>query len=61
MDFKDVKQLTNTEISLYKKELENEYETIKTKINKLCDELEQLDKEYVKVENEVGVRKNRLF
>ena len=61
MDFKNIKELSNSELALYKKELENRYEVLKTKINKLCDELDAIDKEYVKVEKETIIRQSKKF
>ena len=34
MELKNIKELSNSELGLYKKELENYYEVLKTKISK---------------------------
>lgn len=54
---KDCKILTNNELKLYKLSLENEYEAIKAKIVALEKELDALDVEYIKVENEEKIRR----
>jgi hypothetical protein len=54
---KDCKTLTNNEIKLYKLALENEYEAVKAKITELEKQLDELDREYVKVENEEKIRR----
>lgn len=54
---KDVKLMSNNELKLYKLSLENEYEATKAKIAKLEKELDILDIEYVKVENEEKIRR----
>ena len=54
---KDCKILTNNELKLYKLSLENEYEAVKAKIAALEEELDKLDIEYVKVENEEKIRR----
>lgn len=54
---KDCKILSNNELKLYKLALENEYEAIKAKINALEDELDRLDRQYAKAENEEKIRR----
>lgn len=54
---KDCKTLSNNELKLYKLALENEYEAIKAKIASLEEQLDTLDREYVKVENEEKIRR----
>lgn len=53
---KDIKTLSNSELSLYKKELENEYDSVKNKILTLCEKLETIDKEYNKINKELSIR-----
>lgn len=54
---KDCKNMSNNELKLYKLSLENEYEAIKAKITALEQELDSLDREYVKAENEEKIRR----
>jgi hypothetical protein len=49
--------MTNNELKLYKLSLENEYEAVKAKINDLEDQLDELDREYVKAEREEETRR----
>ena len=54
---KDCKKLSNSELKLYKLALENEYEAIKSKIEALEKQLDELDREYLKAENEEKIRR----
>lgn len=54
---KDCKTLSNNELKLYKLSLENEYEAVKAKIAALEQTLDELDREYVKAENEEKIRR----
>ena len=54
---KNCKNMSNNELKLYKLSLENEYETVKAKIAALEGQLDNLDKEYVKAENEEKIRR----
>lgn len=54
---KDCKTLSNNELKLYKLSLENEYEAVKAKIAALEEELDKLDLEYNKAENEEKIRR----
>ncbi len=54
---KDCKNISNSELRLYKLNLENEYEAIKAKIASLEEELDKLDREYAKAENEEKIRR----
>lgn len=54
---KDIKNMSNNELKLYKLSLENEYEAIKSKIKNLDERLDSLDREYIKVENEENIRR----
>lgn len=61
MDRKNIKEMSNNEILLYKKELSDEFEITKAKIEQLCDTLKNIDDEYAKVENELKIRGNSLY
>jgi len=49
--------MSNNELKLYKLALENEYEAIKAKITALEEQLDELDREYIKAENEEKIRR----
>ena len=57
MVVKDCKNMSNNELKLYKLSLENEYEAVKAKIAALEQQLDDLDREYVKAENEEKIRR----
>ena len=54
---KDCKNMSNNELKLYKLSLENEYEAVKAKIAALEQQLDDLDREYAKAENEEKIRR----
>lgn len=56
MEFKNTKELSNSEIQLYMTTLENEYEVLKYKVKEQCDLLEKMGKEYNKAEEELKKR-----
>lgn len=49
--------MSNNELKLYKLSLENEYEAIKAKIVALEEQLDRLDVEYGKAEEEERIRR----
>lgn len=49
--------MSNNELRLYKLNLTNEYEAVKAKIVKLETQLDELDREYIKVETEEKIRR----
>ena len=55
------KEMSNSELKLEQKKLTDKYEVTKTKIIELYKELEELDKEYVKIEGEIKLRKSIVF
>lgn len=55
------KEMSNNELKLEQKRLSDKYEVIKNDIIKLYRELEKLDKEYIKIENEIKLRKSIIF
>lgn len=54
---RDCKNMSNNELKLYKLSLENEYAAIKAKIAGLEEELDKLDRAYIKAENEEKIRR----
>lgn len=61
MEFKDCKNLSNNEIQIYRENLRNEFDVLKYKIKDMCDELEKIDAEYAKAENELRIRQSNLY
>lgn len=58
MKEKNIKNMSNSDLRLYKKELENEYEAVKMKIQLSLDKLLEIDNEYKKIDSELNNRKN---
>ena len=54
---KNYKEMTNNELKLHKLTLENEYEATLAKIRELEEHLDELDREYIKIENEEKIRR----
>lgn len=61
MEKKDTKLMSNNELQIYMKTLENEFEAMKIKIQNMCDELKEIDKEYSRVKNELGIRQGNIY
>ena len=57
----DYKQYSNSNLLLEQKRLSNKYEMIKKEIKIKFEELDKLDKEYLKIEREINMRKNILL
>lgn len=58
IQFKDSTNMSNSEIMEYRISLEEEFNKIKEQITILCEQLETLDIEYNKVEEELKTRQN---
>ena len=61
MEFKNVKELSNSEIKLYRETLKNEFDVLKYKIKEMCDELQKIDSEYNKAESELKIRQGNIY
>lgn len=57
MEVKNCSELTNAELKTYSMSLENEFEAVKAKIKVLCEQLEEIEKEYNIAQNEMKIRK----
>lgn len=58
---KDYSLMTNNEIQLWIMNLKNLFESKKNEIKKACDELEMIDSEYNKAQNELNIRGNSIY
>lgn len=58
---RNIKDMSNAEIKTYQETLKNEYEATKKKIQDLIDELDSMDVEYNKTEEELNKRKNFII
>lgn len=52
------KEMSNSELALHKKRLEDEYDTVKAEIQKKLDKLSELENEYKNLETEINNRGN---
>ena len=57
----DFKNKSNNEINIELKNLENEYESIKTKVLKLVERMKELDAEFINGKKELSNRKKGIF
>ena len=53
----EYKELTNAELNIELKKLENQYESTKIKVLKLMNEMKSLNDSYLEVKNELKNRK----
>lgn len=58
MDYKDY---SNNNLLLEQKKLSDKFEIIKKEIKEKFEELDKLDREYLKIEREINMRKNILL
>lgn len=61
MEAYDIQNLTTAEIQLKMRQLSDKFEATKAKILTLCNELEDLDKENEKLQNELKIRQNYIY
>jgi hypothetical protein len=58
---KDFKNMSNGEIKIEMKNLENEYESTKIKILKMVERMKELDAEYIDAKKELTNRSKGVF
>ena len=51
-------EMSNSEIRMRIETLKNEFEAKKIKLRELCEEMGEIEKEYLEANNELSVRKN---
>ena len=51
-------ELSNTEIKLRIEVLENSFESKKNELFKICEEMNNIEKEYLEAKHELEIRKN---
>ena len=51
-------EMSNSEIKMRIETLKNEFESKKIKLRQICEEMGELEKEYLEANNELSVRKN---
>jgi hypothetical protein len=52
------KEMSNSEIKLYIENLRNEFEGKKLKLKEICDEMDEIEREYLNVTKELEIRRN---
>ena len=52
----DYNKLSNSELNILLKEMENEYESLKIKVRDSLEKMENLDKKYVEIKNVLNKR-----
>lgn len=61
MEIKDYKTMSNSELRMEMESLTNMFEGKKLKLRAICEEMDEIEKEYNKVKQELDVRKNALI
>lgn len=59
MEEKNLKGMSNSDIELYKKTLENEFDFIKSEINSRIDKLNEIEQRYLNAEKELVKRSKK--
>ena len=57
MESRKCSDMSNVEIKQYLLTLENEFEAKKAKVKEMCEELKEIEEEYIKAQNEMNLRK----
>jgi hypothetical protein len=55
---KNISEMSNIEIKIYLENLNNEFEGKKLKLKAICEEMDKLEREYLKAKNELEIRRN---
>lgn len=55
---KKYNEMSNSEIRMLIETLKNEFESKKIKLRTICEEMDEIEKEYLDANNELKVRKN---
>ena len=58
---KDLESMSNAELNIKLKNVENEYQAEQKKASEIIAKIEELDKTYVLVKNEIEKRNNSLW
>ena len=58
MEKRDCTNMSNTELKLYIESLRNIFESRKNEIKRICEEMGNVEKEYLKANRELEIRKN---
>lgn len=58
MEKKNYNEMGNSEIKMYIDNLKNEFEAKKMRLKEICDEMNDIEKEYIKATQEMKIRRN---
>ena len=61
MEKKKCSDLSNSEIKLYMETLSNMFENKKNELTKICEDMEEIENEYLSAKRELDIRKNILW
>lgn len=61
MEKKKCSELSNSEIKLYMETLSNMFENKKNELTKICEDMEEIENEYLSAKRELDIRKNILW
>lgn len=55
---KDAKELSNSELKIYLKALEDSFEGKKIELRAICEEMDAIEKEYLGAKHQLEIRRN---
>lgn len=55
---KDAKELSNSELKIYLKTLEDSFEGKKIELRAICEEMDAIEKEYLDAKHQLEIRRN---
>lgn len=58
MEKKEYSVLSNSELKIYIEKLRNLFESKKIELKKICEEMGEIENEYIKATHEIEIRKN---
>ena len=61
MDKRNYKEMSNSELKLQIESLRNIFESKKNMLKNICEEMGEVEKEYLDATHELKIRKNILF
>ena len=61
MEKKNYKEMSNSELKLQIESLRNIFESKKNMLKNICEEMGEVEKEYLNATHELKIRKNILF
>lgn len=56
----NVKEMSNSDLKIYLKTLENSFEGKKMELRAICEKMDEIEKEYMAAKHELEIRRNIL-